>query len=226
MLAEWIDVKSVLVNRSLSAQYTIIGTNFWIKAIDGSFEIECIIPTDTSNADSLDFVTNFQPNANQPLVSPIQGTVTTQFEKRDKTIKLANLSGSVQEDGTVTAYLKVPGTPNPTGDNSLDGRWISSGTAFFDVATPGDIISSVRFVDHDNMLGYGEDFVVGSYTDDELDAANQGWFIPPKKGEIKAEAIGGYGFAPAGFYIMVTAKKGGGITTGTFYVNFEWGKSE
>jgi hypothetical protein len=152
--------------------------------------------------------------------------VVTQFEKRDKTIKLANMSGPVGLDGTVALMLKIPGTPNPAGDVTQDGRWVSSGLAFFDVATPGDIITSVRFVDHDNMLGQGVDFVVGSYTDDDLASGNQGWFIPPNKGEIKAEAIGGYGFAPAGYYIMITAKKGGGVTTGTFYVNLEWGKKE
>ena len=162
----------------------------------------------------------------QPVTISNAPTVTTQFEIRDKTIKLACLFGAVQEDGTVTAYLKVPGTPNPTGDNTLAGRWISSGTAFFDIATPGDIVTAVKFVDHDNILGYGVDFQVGSYTDDDAEVANQGWFIPPKRGEIKAEAIGGYGFAPAGFYIMVTGKKGGGLTTGTLYVNFEWGKKE
>lgn len=72
MLAEWSDVKSVLTNRNLSAQYTIIGPNFWIKAIDGSFELECVIPTNTSiSSDSLDFVTNFQSNANKVSVDSI-----------------------------------------------------------------------------------------------------------------------------------------------------------
>jgi len=70
------------------------------------------------------------------------------------------------------------------------------------------------------------DFIVGSYTDDDAPSSNQGWYIPSQKGEIKAEAIGGYGFAPAGYYIMITAKKGGGLTSGTFYVNLEWGKKE
>lgn len=152
--------------------------------------------------------------------------VVTQFEKRDKTLKIASGSAAVGNDGKAIVLMKIPGTPNPTGDVSKDGRWISSGIAFFDVATPGDKILSVRFVDHDNMLGAGADFVVGSYTDDDAEQDEQGWFIPPKKGEMKAEAIGGYGFAPAGFYIMVEGQKGGGLTTGTFYVNFEWGKVE
>lgn len=153
-----------------------------------------------------------------PIVPPNE--VVTQFEKRDKTIKLAHGEVAVDENGEAVFLLKIPGTPG-----SADGRWISSGSAFFDIHTPGDRVTGVWFVDHDNMLGYGVDFVVGSYTDDEVDTINKGWIIPPP-GFVKAEAIGGYGFAPAGFYIMVAGKKGSGVTSGTFYCNFEWGKTE
>lgn len=90
MLAEWSDVKSVLVNRSLSAQYTIIGANFWIKAIDGSFEVECVIPTNTSlSSDSLDFVTNFQANANKPLTS--NSDVQSQPPYGSKTVTISGV---------------------------------------------------------------------------------------------------------------------------------------
>src|ERR1700690_1808572 len=76
MLGTWIDVKSILIGRNLSAQYTIIGPNYWIKAIDGVFEIECIIPTNTTiSTDSLDFVTNFQSTGN----SVIKQTVVQQL---------------------------------------------------------------------------------------------------------------------------------------------------
>lgn len=72
MLAGWTEVKSLLVNRGLSAQSVIIGSNYWIKAIDSTFEIECVIPTDTTlSSDSLDFVTNFLPNANKVPQSPV-----------------------------------------------------------------------------------------------------------------------------------------------------------
>jgi len=151
--------------------------------------------------------------------SPI---VTTQFELRNKTLKLASASGTVGGDGTVTVSLLVPGTANPTGDITLAGRWISSGTAFFDVATAGDMVTSVHFVDIDNISGAGANTVIGSYTDDVMPSGNQGWYIPPLKGWIQADAIGGYGFAPAGYYLVISAKKGGGLTTGTFYINFEW----
>lgn len=156
-----------------------------------------------------------------PIAPPPAPTeVVTQFEKRDKTLKLAHGFASVGEDSTATILMQIPGTPGTT-----DGRWISSGVAFFDTITAGDLIQSVRFTDEDNILGQGAGYVVGSYTDDDAPSDNQGWAIPPN-GWIKCEAIGGYGFAPAGFYIKIVGKKANGATSGTFYVNLEWGKVE
>lgn len=219
----WAELKTVKDSRSTAdLQYIITGGNYWIVVLDGPFHVECLIPTDPAHTDTADFEANYKDGGNQ---SP-NTQVVTQFEKRDKTLKLASTCGAVQSDGTVVAYLKIPGTPNPAGDPTLEGRWISGGVAFFDTQTPGDIVTGVHFVDHDNMIGQGVDFVVGSYTDDYALSENQGWYIPPARGQIDAEPIGGYGFAPAGFYVMVTGKKGGGITTGTLYVNLEWGRVE
>lgn len=170
-------------------------------------------PDDTSHSVDLSSVSITQIGEPQEVV--------TQFEKRDKTIKLAHAEGEVSsEDGTVTVLLKVPGTPN-----SGDGRWLSSGTAFFDEHTAGDKVLGVYFTDEDNLLGMGESTVIGSYTDDEVDENNRGWAIAPI-GFLKAEAIGGYGFAPSGFYLKVIAKKAGESPSGKFYCNIEWGKIE
>lgn len=144
-------------------------------------------------------------------------SVQTQFETANKTIKLACGEGDVGSDSTATILVVVPGTPG-----SGDGRWLNSGEAFFDVATAGDKILGVWFVDHDNIMGGGVDTVVGSYTDDAAPTDNQGWYLPPVRGTVKAETIGYYGFAPSGFYIKIVAKKANSITTGKFYVNLEW----
>jgi len=220
---DWSTLKTFFTDKNVNVQYIEANSKYYLFAFDGPMTVTSVIEIESpANSDQIDFETNYKTQGNKNIV----GQVITQFEKRDKTIKLVSFSGPVTGDGTVTLYLKVPGTPNPTGDINLDGRWISSGSAFFDVRTPGDMVKSVRFVDHDNILGAGIDYIVGSYTDDDAPLLNQGWYIPPEKGEIKADAIGGYGFAPAGFYLMIEAKKGGGITTGTFYTNIEWGKRE
>jgi hypothetical protein len=210
------DFKNFVTSQGLSAQYIQIGANYLLAAVDGFFQVNCLIPADPENSDTADFITNLQPTANQ---SPT-AQVVTQFEKRDKTLKIASIQAAVGGDGRATLLLKIPGT-----FGTEDGRWISSGIAFFDTWNAGDMIESVRFTDEDNLLGGGAGAVIGSYTDEEVDDANKGWPIPPNKW-IKAEAIGGYGFAPAGFYIKIVGKKAAGITTGTLYVALEWGKKE
>lgn len=153
-----------------------------------------------------------------PVINSGPVNVVTQFESTKYTLKLACVCQAVGDDGTATILFKIPGTPG-----GADGRYINAAEAFFDVATPGDRITGAWFVDHDNMLGSGIDTVVGSYTDDLAPSDNQGWYLPPNRGFVKAETIGFYGFAPSGFYIKIVGKKGASLTTGTLYVNFEWG---
>ena len=197
-------------------RYSDKTTFYLIFARDGYCLFETSVLKD-SGSNQIDFETNIKPYANIPDFNP---TVTTQFEKRDKTLKLATASASVGEDGIATIFIKIPGTPGTS-----DGRWLSSGTAFFDTQHIGDKIMMVKFTDEDNILGEGTGTTVGSYTDEDLLPENEGWYIPPC-GYLKAEPIGGYGFAPAGFYIKVVGKKGSGITTGTLYVNLEWAKQD
>lgn len=112
MLAEWSDVKSVLTNRNLSAQYTIIGTNYWIKAIDGAFEIDCVLPTDTSlSSDSLDFVTNFKPNGNKSIIS--NTSIQNQPPFGAKTLVVAGVTKSLYKRTTgiqAAVYAATPTT--------------------------------------------------------------------------------------------------------------------
>lgn len=76
--------------------------------------------------------------------------------------------------------------------------------------------------------------VVRSYTDDDLPAENQGWYFWANaignnvnaNGECEVEPIGGYGFLPSGFYIVLTYYRGGKLTTGSCRVNFYWGRKE
>lgn len=152
-----------------------------------------------------------------PVVNTGPVPVTTQFESTKYTLKLASASANVGEDGFATILFKIPGTVD-----GVDGRWINAAEAFFDVANPGDKVLGAWFVDHDNITGNGADTQVGGYTDDAAPSDNQGWYIPPNKGSVKAETVGFYGFAPSGFYIKIIGKKATGITEGTLFVNFEW----
>jgi hypothetical protein len=214
----WDQLRSFVVSRNLSIQWLDINDNYYLRAYDGQFGLSALIPkTDPAGDDQVDFETNFKDAGNKTPFNP----VTTQTELRDKTLKIFSASAPVESDGTVTLLVRIPGTAG-----SGDGRWVQSGIGFFDVATPGDKITSIRFTDEDNISGAGAGTVVNSYTDDEAPSDNQGWYIPPNPGYARVESIGGYGFAPSGFYIKITGKKGGGVTTGTLYVNLEWAQSD
>lgn len=145
--------------------------------------------------------------------------VVTQFEKNDKTLKMSSGKGSVDGTSVAEVIILVPGNPA-----NGDGRWIDAGTSWFDAIHEDDRITNVEVVDIDNILGYGAGFVVKTYHDDEVAASSAGWYIPKHTGVSKVEALGGYGFIPAGLYLRVKGLKGGGATTGSLYLNIKWGK--
>lgn len=145
--------------------------------------------------------------------------VQTQFERDDVILKIARMSASVGGDSTALCEIKVYGVMA-----NGDGVYISGGEAFFDTAVAGDAITKVEVVDVDDVLGYGAGTVIKTYHDDAVDVENAGWYIPVKLGHAYCETLGFYGFIPAELYIRLVGKKANSITTGTFYVNLEYGR--
>lgn len=67
--------------------------------------------------------------------------------------------------------------------------------------------------------------IMKPYHDEELPEENQGCYIPLAYTNAEIEPVGGYGFIPAEFYIVVIGKKGGqGPFDDTFYINIDWAK--
>lgn len=150
-------------------------------------------------------------------MSIIIPVVTTQFELNDKDLKIASIQSDTV-DGEAVLLLKVPGIMA-----NGDGRFVSGGYAWFDSQHKDDRILNIEVVDIDNVLGYGENVVVKTYHDDDVDDANKGWRIPIKFGHLEVETLGGYGFIPAELYLRVVGRKGDS-SSGTLYINVEWGK--
>lgn len=61
----WSEFKSFITSRSLSAQYVTIGENYHLKAFDGFFNLNCLLPIGIADADTTDFETNFKANGNK-----------------------------------------------------------------------------------------------------------------------------------------------------------------
>lgn len=193
-------------------------------------------------------------------ISQTRTEVVTQYEKEDKVLRLAKAKGVVDETGTATVYVLVPGE-----FGSGDGRWLAGGYGISEDYHPDDYVCC-HIEDKDRILammmaqsmdpeatapvpdevvqaagvieGIGQAFprypLIQSYTDWDQPEENQGWYfwplamgnnLPPI-GEMEINPIGGYGFAPSGFYIKILYKRPEGITTGSVRVNLDWGRKE
>lgn len=210
---EWGNFKEVVDSRSLSVQYLFVNDIYYLFAFDGPFSVNCFIPLIDSVAIE-DFETNYKPVGNKKP----KDEVITQFEKNDKILQIFSAERAVQEDGIAIIEIKIPGTIGS------GGRWVSGGNCFFDAQHAGDRVMEILIVDKDNIMGYGENVTLGTYHDDAAADENKGWRIPVKRGFVEVEALGYYGFLYAGLYLVVIGKKGAGQTSGTFYVNLDWGK--
>ena len=70
---DWSQFKSFVQNRSLSIQWVTVQSNYWLKAFDGMFCLECLIPLDRElSADTVDFEDNFKAVGNKPLPQQVQ----------------------------------------------------------------------------------------------------------------------------------------------------------
>lgn len=153
------------------------------------------------------------------LKGRITYNVQTQFERDDLILKICSGQSSVGGDSTATVDIKVPGVYA-----NGDVVYISGGDCWFDEQHKDDRVLEIEVIDIDDVLGYGANVVLKTYHDSDVPEENQGWRIPIKYGHIYAETLGFYGIIPAELYIRVKGKKGGSLTTGTMYLNIEWGR--
>jgi hypothetical protein len=63
----WSEFKNIVDEKNLSIQFVKHNGNYHLKALDGSFNIECLIPDDSENSDTNDFETNYKTNGNRRI---------------------------------------------------------------------------------------------------------------------------------------------------------------
>jgi hypothetical protein len=225
MRLNWTDFKSFVSQRNSSIQCVEMPTMYWLHAFSQPYNAECFVLKDGRD-DQTDFETNFKSSANQPISS----VVTTQYELNDKTLKLACLMGSYDViTNLAVLQMQVPGTFTGVDPNSCDGRFVAGGYAFSDAYKFGDRAVKIEVVDVDNLFGMGANTVVKTYTDQDVDASNSGWYLyasPSGQGEVEIDPIGGYGFLPAGLYLRITFERVAGSPATSVIANLWWGKRE
>lgn len=201
MQVKWEIFKNFVNERSLSIQWISLGNRYSMKALDSNFSLSCDIHKELETSDCEDFEQNYKDNGNKGIKSE----VVTQFEKNDKTTKLAKAKADVNsQTGKATILVKVPGAIG-----SGDGRFISGGYAISEDYDKDDYIT-VRVKDEDRVLAWqialiqnpeatepatdtamqqiGELNGVGdisnypyirSYTEEDMSSENEGWFFWP-----------------------------------------------
>jgi len=237
----WAAFKSIVDQRSLSIQCVEYNDNYWLKGIDGAFEIDCFISTNPSDPDTADFIANYQAHANQ---SP-KGQVITQYELNDKDLKLARMKSTISNVAGI-GYCEMSILSPGTFGAENEGRYIAGGYALSDTYDADDYVT-IFVEDTDRLIAaaYGgqtdawmqanTEYVnypkIKSYTDDELSAGNEGWYfwplaqgnsLPPV-GECEIDPIGYYAFLPAGLYLKITVNRPN-LTTGAVRVCLWWAK--
>lgn len=223
MNLEWTYFKELIAAKELSIQYAETTNFYFLRGYDSQVIIaECALNRLFQLDDVSDFETNYKPAANRSLNTE----VTTVFEKPNKILQLSTFEATMALNGTFVISQLIPGTANPTGSTSLHGRWVRGGTAWFSPMHVDDRLTGIYVRDDDNISGLGAGTVVGSLTDDALNAANRGWRVPATKGFIDVAAIAGFGFMPAGFYLYVYGVSGSALQVGKkMYLNMDWGKT-
>lgn len=211
---------------------------------------------DMLSADDSSTLTSIMSSYVDPIPQPPTNIVTTQFELNNKDLKLAKAMCNVDPITYMgTSSIKIPGTFGSEDGRYVAGGYAISGDYNPDDYVMVRILDTDRNVAMALALasdpaattplsdatvqgmgvipGFGS-FpsypIVKSYTDDDFSSENQGWYFWPNAngstGFADVEPIGGYGFIPAGFYVVFTYQRPTGIATGSCRVNYYWGKME
>lgn len=250
----WATFKNFITSRMVQVNFFEDSASYEIYAIDSILAVNCNLRKNTEEAS--DFEENLKNNSNKKL----ENTVTTQYELNDKTLKLARGKCDTDENGYGVIYLKVPGQFGSGQGRYVIGGYGISETYDKDdyvivmVEDKDRIIAWMvaQAIDPnatepvaDEMIqgmgvigAIGEAFpqypMIRSYTDEEIDEVNKGWYfwplaqgnnLPPA-GEIEVNPIGGYGFIPSGFYIKLIYQRPEGAPAGSMKANIDWGRKE
>ena len=120
--------------------------------------------------------------------------------------------------------MQIPGTFVTTDvtQPTWAGRNILKAQGWFGNPTAGDLITNFQLVDVDNLLGFGANTVLSTWSEDAVPDGNKGLWIPPSDGHCiiippsHLEAR-----VPCGMYIQILAQKATNVVD-TFYANIEW----
>lgn len=192
MEVEWSNFKSFVNSRGLSVQWVVIGSNYHLVAIDGPFQISCVLPTDETIDDVLDFVNNFKTLGNKRF-SDSEG------------VQLNRNRAFANSDGFRFRGLGISATATKNTTTNIDylipqDRYMNGVSIILKNQVFGDT-ASFQIVDKDNVLGYGAGTVLDEFATDwnmSEDSQDQGAVLLPYPAKVIA-----------GLYIRIVYKSVG-----------------
>jgi hypothetical protein len=206
----WAQLKDFLDSRNVTADFVEFDDKYIIHGLDNEFRLETTLYKDVSDTTDLDdFLDNYKPAANQKKVMDAR----TRDEREDIRDHISRSVAEFDVNGVAEISIEIPS----------GGRFIGGGSAFTDVFYPGDCCYAIKVVDVNNILGYGAEFMVSNYHDDEMPEGNQGWYFlpgPNNTGILEVENLGYYGFIPGGLFLELYFKKEASSTATKVFTNF------
>lgn len=194
MEIEWSEFKKIVDLKSLSIQFIEHSNNYHLRLVDGSFMLDCIIPLDPNNSDTLDFESNYKSKGNSKL------------EKRNEE-GYAVLAPTFEDaQGLTTVWKGHLYVAQPNSLNIFDelivtqlklrGGWYK----LLDNGTLGDYLE-FSIIDKDNVLGYFDYFGLTVGQDVlELKKFVRTEYISPESKSRNDFASGGASEVMAGLY--------------------------
>jgi hypothetical protein len=154
---KWSDFKNFSTSRAVTGHYFTIGDNYQLFCIDSPIQVSCIIPTDPTNADTIDFETNFKSSWNKKNSDSDGYQITRQraFSNSDG-FRFRGASFS----GTATA-----GTVTNIDYKLTEERYINGGQLILKDHVTGDKFT-FQVIDIDNVMGYGANVVLDQFITD------------------------------------------------------------
>ena len=152
MQVQWNIFKNALQNGNLTLKEINLGDNYWLKAFDGEYSLECLIPSDEQNSDTQDYLTNFQSQANKPLKTK----VLTEPANISLTHYIATdvITISAGDEENIDIQLQQI-------DNEIEH--ILYGGALYTQDAEFEDYVKFQVIDIDNVLGYGANLILKEY---------------------------------------------------------------
>jgi len=104
----WAEFKSFVNQRSLSIQFVEMRNNYYLKAFDGAFCLECVLPTGVDNADAIEFEASYKSNGNKSLVNQSLPFASKQLANGKKLYKREHGIQSSLSAGSNNIIFTVP----------------------------------------------------------------------------------------------------------------------